>query len=629
MRLGHAGHTSEPSDATTSDDEGKDSSGARGRASLRRTSPPLQRNWAFEIGFALLTLCAATLILSIVGRRAGWPLGQEFGNFLLLTQIYAAHFRHHDFFPVWSSSDAYGLGTPVLLYYQKAFFYVSGFLLILFGGDLKSALVLSTAIFLVVGAYGMRLALSTITDRKLLLTTGSLGFLFTNYVFTDWLVRGDLAEFAALMIVPWLLYWCLNLLTTRRASLLIVPIMVVLVDAHNAIALISLITLFATLAVFVAFSGLSSLRKVLPRLLISLCAIALVLAPLLIAELRFGKVYDPATKVKDFNPITSEFYSFGSYFYDGSYRWFAASNPRPVTVQIDFAIWIPIALALIVGVVSWTVTRRRKSHLDLERYFDIPVVVLLSGSVAIYLFLQLGISAWVYRALPFLQVIDYPYRMLTFIIPMGVIMAVMIAESIRRKNPSTRSASLLSVLWLVALILLSPITSTSLPSFGVPLYPGQGAVETTSIFGTPRYMKYGQSLYTYEGGVLYGEYLPKVLKPDGTELNPDFGLYRELDKLHEDAQPLSSALCSVVEPQKTPFESLQIRLTVRCNRATELALPISYNAYTQIFRSEPSGALQAVPYMHVPTDPRIVIAVPSTGREVLTVHLPTFWRVVF
>ncbi len=589
----------------------------------------VRANWRFEIGFAFLTLCAVTLILSIVGRRAGWPLGQEFGNFLLLTQIYAAHFRHHDFFPIWSSSDAYGLGTPVLLYYQKTFFYVSGFLLILLGGDLKSALVLSTAIFLVVGAYGMRLALSTITNRKLLLTTGSLGFLFTNYAFTDWLVRGDLAEFAAFMIVPWLLYWCLNLLTTRRASFLIVPIMVVLVDAHNAIALISLITLFATLAVFIAFSGLTSLRNVLPRLLISLCSVALLLAPLLVAELRFGKFYDPATKVKDFNPVTSEFYSFGSYFYDGSYRWFAATNPRPVTVQIDFAIWIPIALALIVGFGFRTVSRRRKSHVDLARYVDIPVVVLLSGSVAIYLFLQLGISAWVYRALPFLQVIDYPYRMLTFIIPMGVIATVMIAEAVHRKYPATRSTSGLSVLWLVALILLSPITSTSLPSFGVQLYRGQGDVETTSIFGTPKYMRYGQSLYTYVGGVLYGEYLPKVLKPDGTEMNPDFGFYRELNRLNEDAQPLSSARCSVTEPQKTPFESLQIKLTVTCNRATELALPISYNAYTQISRKGSTGALEPVPYVHVPTDPRIIIAVPSTRPEFLIVNLPTLGRVVF
>ena len=135
-----------------------------------------------------------SLILSLVGRRSGWPIGGALFNELTLVPLYAAHFRHLDFFPVWSSTDGLGLGTPVLLYYQKTFFYVSGFLFILFGGDLKPTLILSIAIFLAVGAYGMRQALGLITDSRWLQAIGSLGFLFTNYVFTDWLARGDLPE---------------------------------------------------------------------------------------------------------------------------------------------------------------------------------------------------------------------------------------------------------------------------------------------------------------------------------------------------------------------------------------------------------------------------------------------------
>jgi len=127
---------------------------------------------------------------------------------LLLVQLYAAHFRHLDFFPVWSSSDAYGLGSPVLLYYNRAFFYLAGLIYVLMGG-LKLSVVGTVAIFLAIGAYGMRRALGVVTNSRLLCAVGSVGFLFTNYVFTDWLwPRGDLAEFSALMIVPWLPYWC-------------------------------------------------------------------------------------------------------------------------------------------------------------------------------------------------------------------------------------------------------------------------------------------------------------------------------------------------------------------------------------------------------------------------------------
>ena len=117
----------------------------------------IEHRWVFEVAYVVLLLTAVGLILSIVGRRSGWPISQAYYNELILVQLYAAHFRHLDFFPIWSSSDGLGLGTPVLLFYQKAFFYVSGMLFILFGGALKTVLVVSIGLFLVVGAYGMRL----------------------------------------------------------------------------------------------------------------------------------------------------------------------------------------------------------------------------------------------------------------------------------------------------------------------------------------------------------------------------------------------------------------------------------------------------------------------------------------
>ena len=242
-------------------------------------------------------VAAAALILSLVGRRSGWPLGGQFFNELILVPLYAAHFRHLDFFPVWSSTDGLGLGTPVLLFYQKAFFYVSGVIYILLGGELKPTLVLSVGIFLAIGAYGMRRALEMVTDIRLLQVVGSVGFLFTNYVFTDWLTRGDLPEFSAMMIVPWLLFWCLNLLKNRRVSLLLIPIVPLLVDAHSAIGLISLFTLAAAVITFVATAGLRGLRAIAKRLVVAIAGASVLLAPTLLAELKFADYYDPAHKV--------------------------------------------------------------------------------------------------------------------------------------------------------------------------------------------------------------------------------------------------------------------------------------------------------------------------------------------
>ena len=305
-----------------------------------------QRRWVYEVGYALLVVGASALVLSPVLRRSGWPLNQGSTAPLLLVQIYAAHFRHLDFFPVWSSSDGIGMGSPVLLYYHRDFFYIAGLIYALFDG-LKASVVATITVFLVVGAYGMRQALGVVTNSRLLRTVGSLGFLFTNYVFTDWLdPRGDLAEFSALMIVPWLLYWCLNLVKYRRVSFVLIPVMVLLVNAHSAIALLSLFTLLIALAAFVTFAGFQGLRAISLRLIASVAGATLLLAPTLLAELRFSQFYDPQTKnTANSYTVSQQFVSFGSYFYDSSHRWLTSFN-QPDFVQIDFAIWVPVAAVL-------------------------------------------------------------------------------------------------------------------------------------------------------------------------------------------------------------------------------------------------------------------------------------------
>ena len=59
---------------------------------------------------------------------------------------------------------------------------------------------------------------------------------------------------------------------------------------------------------------------------------------------------------------------------------------------------------------------------------SIPGVVFLSVTALIYLFMQCRISYAVYEVLVPLKAIDYPFRMLSFIIPIGVVLTVVIAK---------------------------------------------------------------------------------------------------------------------------------------------------------------------------------------------------------
>jgi hypothetical protein len=369
---------------------------ASGRASLAEIEPSSRvlkdqrivgsSRFTFEAVFALITLGSIALALSIVGHQRGWPLNDEYFNApyfastfspALVTQIYAAHLRHGDIFPIWSSTDAYGLGTPILLYYSKLFYYVSGSLFIAVG-VMKTTLVLSTAVFMGVGIYGMRMALSVITRRRLLLVVGSIGLIFTNWAFSDWLGRGDFAEFSAMMLVPWVLWWCLNLVTNRRASYALIAIMVLLVIAHAAIALCAVIAVVGAIVTFALGGSRRELKKMaIRRIGVCVLGVAVVLAPLLYVTLRFNSEYDPARKITQHGyVIANEFRNPAWLFYAGGFRWL---NPKGVrsTVQIDFDIWIPIALGIAVLVGATLLWRNR---LRLERYIPLSAIVFLVGA---------------------------------------------------------------------------------------------------------------------------------------------------------------------------------------------------------------------------------------------------------
>src|SRR5664280_617305 len=588
-----------------------------------------RRRRTTELVYALLVAAAAVLVLSPVLRRSGWPLNQGSTGPLLLVQMYASHFRHLDFFPVWSSSDAFGMGSPVLLYYHRTFFYVAGLLLTWGGLSLKATVVTTIGLFLFVGAYGMRQALRVVTDNQLLCTVGSLGFLFTNYLFTDWLFpRGDLAEFSAVMLVPWLLYWCLVFVKDRRFSYLLIPIMVLLVNTHSAIALTALFALAVALVTFRWRAGSAGLRAVLPRMAISLGAITVLLAPLLIAEVRLGQYYDPQTKNTGSGfAVSQQFARLSSYFVGGSYHWFALNSHD--FVQIDYALWVPIALAVTGGLTHWARTRRSPAWWSGARRTQAPVLAFLVGSLVVYLFLQLRLSLFVYRIIPPLQVTNFPWRMLAYVTPIALVLVVVLADSLQQVFPHRAVWEAVAAGWLASLIALSPLTSSVDVNYGFLAAPG--TFPSMTLFTAPTEMDFrhfnGFFLGTSTGG-LYGVFYPKVLQANGKELPDDSALYSRLHQDQSGAQSLSGVPCRVTGPSRWPFESLAVRFAVSCAGGTQLALPISYNQFSSVYEARAGGTFHRIMYVHIPTDPRIVIRVTSAQAVTVVVHLPTLWGMI-
>jgi hypothetical protein len=83
-----------------------------------------------------------------------------------------------------------------------------------------------------------------------------------------------------------------------------------------------------------------------------------------------AQIHDPTSKVTHYAGISQDFVGFRSLFYDSSYRWLAAGQHN--LVQIDSAIWIPIAIALIGVAIFWARTGTRPDRSILAREVNVP-----------------------------------------------------------------------------------------------------------------------------------------------------------------------------------------------------------------------------------------------------------------
>jgi hypothetical protein len=591
-----------------------------------------------EVGFLAAVVATAALCLTLAARRAGWPTGQTFGNDVVLVQIYAAHFRHGDFFPVWSSSDAYGMGSPVLLYYQKAFFMVGGVVFLVLGGALKATLLVTLALFMVVGAYGMRVTLRLVTTRPAIVVAGTLAFLVGNEAFNEWLVRGDLAEFSALMVTPWLLRWCLLLVQRRKLSWSLVPVMVVLVDAHNAVALVSMVLLAATGVVFLVTWGLAGLRAVALRLVGAVAATTAVLAPMLVAELEMASAYDPATKVTRFGAtLQNGFLDPVWYVYDWGFRWLSRSNRSPVMVQLDVVVTALLVAGLVVVVVRWVRNGRHGVRLSTGSSVvpvDRPTVAVLVAGLLAYLFLQLRVSLPVYDVLAPFKVISFPYRMLAVATPIALVLAGLVADWLvrlwaahrpERADIAGRVVVVGAVAWLAVTVALSPLTAHEPAPLAGGVFRDVPFLPIEALTPPAR-----STAATSMEAPLFAEYLPRVANPGGRgELYTDVPLYTALRAHHTQSESLSRVPCSVTQPRPMAFESLHFSLRVVCAGPTLLALPVSTNPFTTVDQVAPGGRARPLAVVRVPTDPRLVVRVPGPGARTLEVHLPTLFGILF
>jgi hypothetical protein len=323
--------------------------------------------------------------------------------------------REGQFPPRWLPDLGKGYGYPFFNFYPPLS-YFTGLVFRFLGTSFTLANRLSFAAAGLVGGVGM------FYFGRLLFgfwggAIAALFWLFLPYRAVDLYVRGSLAEYWGMNLLPWTFYLAKKLFDyqTLKRFLLFTFSLFLLLVAHNAVSLISSIWL----VVFIIFllvvnrdwSGKSFRQK-------SLLAVSFLLALGLAAFFIF-----PAVLEKDFTHIvdmTSDYYAYYNHFpslgqlFISRFWGYGGSNfglNDEMSFQIGHLHWLLALLALVLLARDLLANRRlffSKGESSLLVTFFVISFLGIS-------FLAHQRSFFIWKLLPFLGFLQFPWRLLVFI----------------------------------------------------------------------------------------------------------------------------------------------------------------------------------------------------------------------
>jgi hypothetical protein len=269
-------------------------------------------------------------------------------------------------------------------------------------------------------------------------------FAVSPYVLTDWMVRGAVAELAAMAIVPWFLASAIRLSRGENVGFQMGLSAALMFHAHSMICFFALpIPVIACLVSvgyarpgerFAAWSRAlgAGIRFAIPFLLIT--------GPFLVAVYLLNSRVS-LQRLEIFDASRGQFVPFSRYFAD-PYQW--GVDTHAMSVEIGRAL-VALFIALWFAIVF---TRTRVVS---------AAVAMLGAIAALYLFLQLPASASLYRVIPGGKLLQFPWRLLVFIVPALILLTCAAGQALiathRHSSALVAGTFALAVSWQFLFIL--------------------------------------------------------------------------------------------------------------------------------------------------------------------------------
>jgi hypothetical protein len=430
----------------------------------------------------LLGLLLAALLISCVPFLFGvFPQGHDLGAEL----VRIVEFRHAlisgQLPPYWAENAYAGYGSPIFLYYAPFFSFVASLLVGVFDSVVDAAAT-TIVIFTIVSLAGMeKLMREVIGGRSpesfAAARVAAYVYLLSPYLLGDKLMRNANAEFAALCIIPWVLYGLLRIRNHQSRGLIVLAIsfaMVIL--SHNLTALVAAaLLLFGSLILYLPSATVREWMSFLYAVVLGLGLSAFFWVPAL-GLISFVRPEQLTSGKFDFH---GQFQPLDSFF---SYEHFFSIG------------YVGLELLVFTVCMAWFI---RDQAFPARKMY---IFVLLFS--AVFLFLQIPASTFLWEHVPFLSLFQFPWRMMgPFALMLAIASGIAFAY-VLRKRPGRFGLFAELTVFIICFLNAMPLFRTY-----IPLTPANEEILTEFI--TPHGIKtYGVSSTEED------EYLPRTAQPE-------------------------------------------------------------------------------------------------------------------
>ncbi|WGL59827.1 hypothetical protein QEJ31_14950 [Pigmentibacter sp. JX0631] len=361
-------------------------------------------NDLFSIIFLLLLSFVA---LYPVWKIDGWPGNHD--GMHLFDRVAAFHFEFQkgNFFPLWTSYGQNGYGSAFPFLYHR-FFNTLAALLAFPLGSIYLGVKLAIPILLFTGGVGMYKLISKIGLNYQYALCASLLFIFSNYTISNWLIRGAVAELTAMIFIPWLLYYCIQLLLNKNTGIKIGLVLSCMFYSHIVICYYAFFIVITFYSIFLFENNRYLKLKNYFPILVTFFVVILFCSIYAIGIINYKKIYSFSVLVQEsLNPLNN-FPLFERYLINTRYIWGKSS----IGVTAEIGRVFNLLSILFTTSTIFLLFFKKISFNNIENKRNIYFASLIC--IFIYIFLQTPFSALFYENIPGANFIQFPWRLLSF-----------------------------------------------------------------------------------------------------------------------------------------------------------------------------------------------------------------------